>query len=279
MWLRLVVVTAMVLSLAACEVDFEASAGGSGQIDPEVLGEQISDGLSEQLGGVFTVECPSGQPNEVGTTFECRATDESGQVGIITVVISDDAGNVDWELAEVLPSAGHEDQVSVSPAVRPEGVPADWVLFAEPGVGYLLWHPRDWAVDRSPTVTVFSGPEGTDAYRTTVNVQVLLTSAVGGTYADADALYDDLVEQIADMGGDIFWEEEDDLMLVSGPRRARGFQAYWQMEGEEFMQMALVMARDADSVVQISYTAPVELYEDFLDLAITIIESFDVVDT
>lgn len=280
-------IAALAMLVSACQFDFNASVGGSDTFDPDHLGGEIAADLSAQLGGEFTVVCPADQPIAEGTTFECEATDELGRTGVIAVVASDDDGNVDWELVEVRPSPGEAlappplgDAPAVDPSLeRPADVPADWVLFAEPGAGFLLWHPPGWIVERDEGTAVFSGPEGTDAYRTTINVQVVTTTAAGGIYPDEDALYADLYEQIVSVDGEVFWEEEDVLELASGPRRALGMQGIWEMRGEQFMQLAIVLARDARTLVQISYTAPIEFYEDSLELAITVVESFDVVET
>lgn len=280
-----VTLLAVAVLMAACDFNFEASVGGARVYDPDLLAEQIAAGLSEQLGGEFDVVCPPDQPIAADTSFECRATDVAGAVGIIGVRAADNDGNINWELLEVLPAdsalAPADDETAgglPGPAAeRPADVPDDWVQFAAADSGYLLWHPPDWVVERSEGTAIFSGPEGTDAYRTTVNVQVVTTTAAGGAYPDADALYADLIAQLVEGGGDVFWEEDDELHMASGSRRALALQAYWERQGEEFMQLAVVMQRDTATLVQISYTAPVELYEDSLDLAITIIESFDVV--
>lgn len=66
--------------------------------------DQISEGLGEQVGGEFTVVCPSGMPAEAGTTFTCTVTDASdGSTVSVIVTESDDAGGFDWRVQE--PSA------------------------------------------------------------------------------------------------------------------------------------------------------------------------------
>jgi hypothetical protein len=59
--------------------------------------EQIASSLSEQVGGDFSVTCPTGVPAQQGTTFACTATDSSdGSTVTIEVTASDDAGGFDW---------------------------------------------------------------------------------------------------------------------------------------------------------------------------------------
>ena len=68
--------------------------------------DQITSGLVTQVGGEFTVVCPTSVPAEAGTTFTCTATDGSGG-GTVTVIVteSDDAGGFDWRVQAPVASA------------------------------------------------------------------------------------------------------------------------------------------------------------------------------
>ncbi len=91
------------LLLAGCDFEFSVSADDTDStFDAEQLGGEIAGDLSAQLGGGFEVECPEDQPMEPGSTFECEAVDEAGQVGVIGVTPVDEDGNVEWELLEVI---------------------------------------------------------------------------------------------------------------------------------------------------------------------------------
>jgi|GEM_PF-1812080 len=92
----------LALLLVGCDVEFSASMGDTGgTFDAAQLGGEIAADLTAQLGGAFEVACPEDQPVEPGSTFECEAVDENGQVGVIGVTVVDEDGNVDWELLEV----------------------------------------------------------------------------------------------------------------------------------------------------------------------------------
>lgn len=61
--------------------------------------DQIEAGLADQVGGDFTVICPSGVPAEAGTTFTCSVTDElDGSTIDVVVTESDDAGGFEWRV-------------------------------------------------------------------------------------------------------------------------------------------------------------------------------------
>ena len=61
--------------------------------------DQIEAGLADQVGGDFTVVCPSGVPAEAGITFTCSVTDESDGTTIDVVVTeSDSSGGFEWRV-------------------------------------------------------------------------------------------------------------------------------------------------------------------------------------
>ena len=61
--------------------------------------DQIEAGLADQVGGDFTVVCPSGVPAEAGTTFTCSVTDEAdGTTVDVIVTESDDSGGFEWRV-------------------------------------------------------------------------------------------------------------------------------------------------------------------------------------
>jgi len=60
---------------------------------------QIAEGLVEQVGGRFTVDCPSSVPVERGRSFACSVTDVSdGTVVEVIVTQEDGAGSFSWRV-------------------------------------------------------------------------------------------------------------------------------------------------------------------------------------
>ncbi|MGH2428134.1 MAG: DUF4333 domain-containing protein [Candidatus Limnocylindria bacterium] len=75
-------------------------AGGI-SINVTRLEEVISDGITAQLSTVIaSVECPDDVVMQAGNEFECTATDEQGNTGVVTVTQDDDAGNLTWKLEQ-----------------------------------------------------------------------------------------------------------------------------------------------------------------------------------
>ncbi len=61
--------------------------------------DQIASGLAEQVGGDFSVTCPTGIAAQTGTSFTCSVRDPSdGSTVTVTVTQKDDAGGFDWRV-------------------------------------------------------------------------------------------------------------------------------------------------------------------------------------
>lgn len=288
---RLKVLTALLaaLALVGCDVSFSTSGGqGAGLLDTERLEREIASGLAEQLGGSFEVVCPGGQPMTAGTSFTCEATDEAGQVGVIAVEALDDTGNVDWEVVEVRPAPDGdaapapadedppaEPEPAAEPDVRPAGVPADWVRFGTDATGFSLWHPADWSSEGGDGTYLFRGPPGTELERAVINVQLVLRETPERVLADEAAFSADLQQQILDAGGEIIEEQTEVLDWASGSQQVEAFTSIYELGGEQFAQITIVGARDERSLVQLAYTAPIDVFvEDHDEIIVTMLESY-----
>lgn len=83
------------VALAGCGGSFSVTR----YIDVERLESTLTDGLTEQTGAVIqSVECPEEIAMETGNEFECTATDDQGNTGVVTVTQDDDQGNITWKL-------------------------------------------------------------------------------------------------------------------------------------------------------------------------------------
>ena len=77
----------------------EGLANLRGLISSEALETQIAQGIAEQLNIEATIDC--GAPYRIlltGETFNCTATNNSGNSASVEVTAEDDAGNVVWRL-------------------------------------------------------------------------------------------------------------------------------------------------------------------------------------
>ena len=100
-----VAVTALILSLVAVPAAITMSIVSIGLIsvaatslDSALIEQQITSGISEQLGIDATVTCPGIMIGSEGSTFECDAVDSSGDSVIVDVTVTDSSGDVTWEI-------------------------------------------------------------------------------------------------------------------------------------------------------------------------------------
>lgn len=78
------------------------SACGSPTIDPTDVEEQVSAGLTDEVGGVFEASCPEEIPAEAAYTFTCSVKDPADATTIIVSITVDDAeGAFSWRVASV----------------------------------------------------------------------------------------------------------------------------------------------------------------------------------
>lgn len=91
-----VVAVCGLVGFAGCSAD--VSTGKT--VNTEEGEKQISAGLTEQLGGKVTVDCPEDVKAEAGKTFDCEATSAEGETATVVVTQKDDDGNISWEIAE-----------------------------------------------------------------------------------------------------------------------------------------------------------------------------------
>ena len=78
--------------LAAC-----SSANTLSSVD---IQNAISQGLTDQLGGTYTVTCPSTIQEQAGATFDCDIVTGTGATGVVTATQTDDQGHITWEITK-----------------------------------------------------------------------------------------------------------------------------------------------------------------------------------
>lgn len=72
------------------------------QIDTQGLERELEEQIEERTSTpIASVDCPDDVEVEAGGTFECTGTAESGATFTISVVQTDDQGNVRWEVTDV----------------------------------------------------------------------------------------------------------------------------------------------------------------------------------
>lgn len=162
---------------------------------------------------------------------------------------------------------------SVKPAL-----PALTQRFADQSLGFVVSYPFDWVTAREGAfVVVFSGREGSPAFRATVSVQNVQPPAVKTPAEAIRATVADLKSQIQKSAAEYRFEAETPIAHGQGSTRLDGeqFLVSYRHGGEPFRKWTVVMPRPAGTVVHVwSYAAPAEIFDSFRPIAEAMLESW-----
>ncbi|GEM_PF-5586847 len=140
--------------------------------------------------------------------------------------------------------------------------------FSDSAYGFSMSYPSDWVYEyASDSMVMFSGKEGSEAYYSTVFIQNLLSTKSGGTYDNLEAIYNDFKEQIASAGGQISEMRESVFSVGNIDLPAIAMESTFNKEGGTYKQMTVIIQRNENIFQQFSYTAPVSIYEKYIDTA------------
>jgi hypothetical protein len=133
-------------------------------------------------------------------------------------------------------------------------------LFQETGFGFTISYPDHWTYETDNFLVVFSGPENTDEYYTTVNIQNLIKGE--GGYTEMEDIYRDYEMQLNTAGSATMSDmkygkfEQDNLEYPM-----MQFDVQYEQNNENFKQIIFIIERPDNVYHQFSYTAPKDLYE------------------
>ncbi|MCS7240041.1 MAG: hypothetical protein NZ651_02190 [Candidatus Bipolaricaulota bacterium] len=136
-------------------------------------------------------------------------------------------------------------------------------------LGYCIRYPTDWGVSQDNDYTyIFSGPEGTPTFYTTVTVASFASSALGGRYANVVELIQaykcDTVTRSA-------WACVDSTAYPEGD----GYVAEFVYQGELFRQWRVARASSDGKILHSwAYTAPSELFATYKPIAEAMLQAW-----
>ncbi len=166
-------------------------------------------------------------------------------------------------------------------AGQPPALPLDQ-RFADRSFGFAVAYPDAWIAAREgPHLVVFSGGEGTEAWRATVSIENVLPPGAGTPTAAIAAVLADFKVRLARAVPDIRTEAETPIFRGAGASRVEGsqFLVHYSHGGEMFRKWVVVMRRAALPVVHIwSYTAPSDRFDRFRPVAEAMLESWSIED-
>jgi hypothetical protein len=132
--------------------------------------------------------------------------------------------------------------------------------FGEAGLGYTIDYPTGWVVERPSQYTVlFAGAPGTSASMISLTIQNVATTAIGGVFASAADLLNNLKCQLVSGAGDIcIYVGEAITVVDAAGRRLVGPQmiAEYAYDGDIYKEWVAVVPHNSGDVLYVlSYTA------------------------
>lgn len=148
--------------------------------------------------------------------------------------------------------------------------------FSDPEHGYAVSFPGNWTHEVSGNAVLFSGRDGTEEYSTTVNLQPLLSEEAGGIYPDLESVFLALKAQFESAGGRVSTPESFKHKSRGIAYPAVRFLSAYSMRGENFRQETFLVRKSGPYFLQLSYTAPENLFEKYRKTGLKIIASLDI---
>ncbi len=155
-------------------------------------------------------------------------------------------------------------------------------IFHEKGYGYTINYPQDWAyVKQSPHIIVFTKKEGIDANMPAVGIQNLFSTMVkDGRYKDVGAVLADFENQLKATNRAAVYPTEGYTYSVRGSSLAgKQFVAEYVLKDKSYKQWVVVIPRKSGEVFHVwIYSAPAELFDKYLAVAKTMLDSWMLTD-
>ena len=178
-----------------------------------------------------------------------------------TTMAGNDLVDADTDVATDTGAGTHEAQAQMN-------------RFESDELGFAVGYPTDWIYEKQgENIIVFSGPEGTESYHTTVNMQNIRW---GEAYSDFEDFYLDYKEQLQGAGGEITELTQVDYEQNGDKYDSVGFTGRYVLDGEDFGQWIIAIDRGDGVFHQFSYTAPVDLFEEYQETAIVMLDYFEI---
>ena len=145
-------------------------------------------------------------------------------------------------------------------------------LFHDSGLGYRINYPSNWTyVKTKPHIVVFSGQEGTPAYYTTVNIQNLASSLMGGHFNSVSDVVSYFRGQLVTGAQNVNMSNPELFEFASGGNAVEGSicEITYYRQGQNFKQLLIVFPRhDHKLFYAFMYTADVEDYDNYSAIAL-----------
>jgi hypothetical protein len=147
-----------------------------------------------------------------------------------------------------------------------EDATIEMLTYTSPDYGFTIDYPDYWIVEAEDNIADFYGIPGTEENDIGIRVQVLLTQQAGGTYANFDEILGGLDNFYSDSNGEIFEHETGTDFIGENEYNYLMVGALYDRQGEQALEVTVVIQRDSDYYYLLYYTSPVAISEKYVDL-------------
>ena len=151
-------------------------------------------------------------------------------------------------------------------------------VFQEEGFGYTIRYPGDWLYETSGYTVIFSGSEGTAAYYSTVFIQNLGSTQMGGIYENVDSVISDFKQQLTATDENIkVYNEKAFVYVMEDGEELTGKQYIVEFahQGENYKQLRIVLPRSGGNLFYAwDYTSSIDDYDIYLGVAEAMLDSW-----
>ncbi|MGE5417298.1 MAG: hypothetical protein ACM3UZ_11240 [Acidobacteriota bacterium] len=153
-------------------------------------------------------------------------------------------------------------QTPVSPKLILPNLPK---AFRERNAGFILKYPANWIFQKpDPSTWVFSGQPKTEAYSSTVTIQVTLPEEKGGSYHNINDVYTDYSSQLQSVKGKILDKRNYLMRQGSSVYPCVEFKALFPRGQKNVLQWVIIVQGHDRNFYQFRYSAPQALYIKYL---------------
>ena len=153
-------------------------------------------------------------------------------------------------------------------------------FFQDGGLGYSIHYPEDWVYEKSkPYIVVFSGPEGSPAYYSTVTIQNLASTLMGGNFNSVDEVIEHFRIQM-ERGAALVSMTVPESFTVQADGKSMSGKVYtitYTRENTRFRQRMVILPRfDMKLFYAYMFTASAEDYDTYYPVARAMLETWTI---
>lgn len=141
----------------------------------------------------------------------------------------------------------------------PTPVPAGYRAFKQPQSRLSFLVPQHWVADKSGNRIIFSGPKGSEDFRSTITFQLIDPNSPGSKHRDLNASNNEFLRQF---GTNPTGSVQKDTRRMIGGHSAFWYETSFRLKGEPFRQWIAIFPREP-YICWLTFTAPEAIWSRY----------------